>query len=197
VDDFVRDLLARQPIEAAEERALARLARTGDPDARAALITAGMRSVVLRARLRGLGGEELRDAVQSGAIGLIRAIDRFDPDRGVRLATYAWHFIGAEMHREVLPDLPLGDLEPAVEERAAWSVDLLEGLPEELAAVIRMRFGLAEEAPVPMSRIAVAQHLGLSVAQVRTIEGKAMRQLRKRLAKVVDRAPPQRGADPP
>ncbi|MET1061572.1 MAG: sigma factor [Aeromicrobium sp.] len=197
MDDFVRDLLARQPIEAAEERALARLARTGDLDARAELITSGLRSVALRARLRGLSGEELREAVQSGAIGLIRAIDRFDPDRGVRLATYAWHWIGAEMHREALPDLPLGDLEPAVEDPGVSSTDLLEGLPEELAEVVRLRFGLAGDTPIPMSRIAVAQHLGVSVAQVRTREGKAMRQLRRGLAKVVDRAPPQRGADPP
>ena len=97
VDRYIQDLMSRAPIAADVEQGLARRARAGDVDARHELIESGLRSVALRARLLGLHGEDLRDAVQAGTIGLIRAVDRFDPDRGARLATYAWRWIGAEM----------------------------------------------------------------------------------------------------
>lgn len=196
MDRFVRELLALPLMEPAEELTLARLAHRGDGAARDALITSGMRAVALRARLRGLQGEELRDAVQSGAVGLIRAIDRFDPDRGVRLATYAWHWIGAAMAVDRRPDLPLGDEDRPAQDPELADPDLLEGMPEELAEVLRLRFGLGSGSAQPLPRHLVGERLGLTVAQVRTIEAKAMRQLRSRLAKVVDRAPPVGGADP-
>jgi RNA polymerase sigma factor (sigma-70 family) len=198
MDRFVRELLALPPMDAAEELVLARLARRGDRVAREALITAGMRPVVLRARLRGLSGEDLRDAVQAGAIGLIRAVDRFDPERGVRLATYAWHWIGAAMNVPHRHEVPLGDADRPVEDSSSQMADieLLDGMPDQLAEVLRLRFGLGDPTARPMPRRLVAERLGLTVAQARTIEAKAMRQLRTRLAKVVDRAPPQGGADP-
>jgi DNA-directed RNA polymerase sigma subunit (sigma70/sigma32) len=191
MDRFVRELLALPPMDAVDELALARQARRGDPAAREALITAGLRSVALRARLRGLQGEELRDAVQSGAVGLIRAIDRFDPDRGARLATYAWHWIGAAMVAERRPEVPLGDWDRAAPGAEPAELDLLAGMPEPLAEVLRLRFGLDDESTSTMTRHAVAERLGLTVSQVRVLEGKAMRQLRTRLANVVDRAPPR------
>lgn len=197
MDAFVRAWLTTTPLTAADERVLARRARLGDEEARSALITAGMRSVVLRARMRGLSGEELRDAVQAGAVGLIRAVDRFDPDRGVRLATYAWHFIGAEMTVDRRREVVLGDHEPTAEPSALQDPELLGGLPLEQVEVLQMRFGLGAQPAAPMTRRAVADRLGTSPATIRTIEGKAMRQLRRRLAKVVDRAPRQREADPP
>jgi DNA-directed RNA polymerase sigma subunit (sigma70/sigma32) len=197
VDASVRAWLTRPSLTASEERVLARRARSGDEDARSALIAAGMRSVVLRARMRGLRDEELRDAVQAGAVGLIRAVDRFDPDRGVRLATYAWHFIGAEMTTEVRREVALGDHDAATEVPCDPDTDLLEGLPSDQIEVLQLRFGIGSQLAVPMTRRAVAERLGVSPTTVRTIEGKAMRQLRRRLAKVVDRAPRQREADPP
>lgn len=173
------------------ERLLAERARRGDSEARADLIIAGLRAVVLRARMLGLSGEELRDAVQAGSIGLIRAVDRFDPDRGARLATYAWRWIGAEMVVARRPEVPLEEADGACHPHADVEDGLLDGLSDEGAQVLRLRFGLGDGDRSPMSRAAVAQQLGTSVARVRTIEGKAMRQLRERLAKVVDRAPLQ------
>ncbi len=198
MDPFVRHLLALTPLTAAEERALARQARRGDGVARAALITAGMRAVALRAMLCGFRGDEMRDAVQSGAIGLIRAVDRFDPDRGVRLATYSWHWIGSAMKLDqpggIAAEAPgLTDL--GVRPTHPSTVDLLVGVPDELAAVMRLRYGLGSTSGTPMTQRMTAQLLGLTVSQVRQREAKAMRHLRVRLAKVVHRAPPC-GADP-
>lgn len=198
MDQFVRDLMAARPLTPLQEQLLARQARDGDAAAREALITSGLRSVALRARMLGLRGEELRDAVQSGAVGLIRAVDRFDPDRGVRLATYAWRWIGAEMtcamsHREV----PLADADQPVSAPSVDECGLLDVLSDAEATVLTLRFGLASQGAAAMTRQGVADRLGLTISQVRTIEGKAMRQLRMGLAKVGDRAPRQREADPP
>lgn len=196
MDRFVRDLLSLPVLDAAEERALAILARGGDARAREQLITSGLRSVALRARRLGLKGEELRDAVQSGTIGLIRAVDRFEPDRGVRLATYAWQWIGAEMKAPGRRDVPLDDAGRSFGDDFADPDDLLDGLPDSLVEVLRLRFGLGPRAAEPMSRRAVGERLGLTISQVRTLEAEAMRQLHRGLAKVGDRAPLHREADP-
>ncbi|MBC7760628.1 MAG: hypothetical protein H7201_02275 [Candidatus Saccharibacteria bacterium] len=196
MDPFVRGLLDLSPIDADAERALARSARSGDVAARDALITSGMRAVVLRARMWGLAGEALRDAVQSGAVGLIGAVDRFDPDRGARLSTFAWHFIGASMVVRHPHEVGLEGFDREAPEPREMPTDVLEGMPPELAEVLSMRFGLDDGSPLPLPRRVVAERLGLSVAQVRTVEAKAMRQVSERLAKVVDRAPPVGGADP-
>ena len=200
MDSFVRTLMSAPPLAAADELALARLARAGDAAARAALITSGLRSVALRARMLGIRGDDLSDAVQSGAVGLIQAVDRFDPDRGVRLATYAWWWIGAEIGRRHRGDVPLDDVDCvadlAIDADLPDDDSLLDGLSDMAAEVLRMRYGLSSPRAEPMPRHAVAERLDLTISQVRTIEGKAMRQLRGRLAKVVDRAPLHREADP-
>ena len=195
VDTFVKTLLAQPQLAADDERALARRARSGDRAARDELITAGMRAVALRAMLHGYRGDEMCDAVQSGALGLIRAVDRFDPDRGVRLATYAWHWIGASMKQSRGPQTILGEADMADPEVVDRGVDLLDGLAGELAEVLRLRYGIGDSDAAPMTLSEVAQHTGLTVSQVRLREAKAMRHLRHGLAKVVHRAP-QRGAFP-
>lgn len=193
MDRFVRSLLSAPPIAAEDEIALARRARSGDERARRDLITSGLRSVALRACSLGFRGDELSDAVQSGAVGLIRAVDRFDPERGVRLSTYAWRWVGSEMARRHHLELPLDDVEPAVLDDTNEDIDVVDALLRTLsrdeARVLRMRFGVGDSSADPLSREVVGERLGLTISQVRTIEGKAMRQLRQGLAKVADRAP--------
>ncbi len=195
MDAFVKSLLALPQLAAADERSLARRARLGDVAARDELITAGLRAVALRAMLHGFRGDEMRDAVQSGAVGLIRAVDRFDPDCGTRLATYAWHWIGSAMRQSRDSDTFSVALDRVATDVVGSGDDLLTGLPDELADVIRLRYGLGAPDAVPMTLDEVAHTRGLTVAQVRHREAKAMRHLRLGLAKVVHRAP-HRGADP-
>lgn len=194
MDAFIKTLLAQPQLAAADEQSLARRARSGDPAARDALITAGMRAVALRALLHGFRGDEMRDAVQSGALGLIRAVDRFDPDCGARLSTYAWHWIGSAM-KQARRDDPLNASDELFGESVSDGHELLLGLPDELAEVVRLRYGLGAPDAAPMTLGEVAHTCGLTVAQVRLREAKAMRHLRVGLAKVVHRAP-HRGADP-
>lgn len=194
MDDYLRSLLAQTPLDADAERRLARLARAGDPEARSALIVAGMRSVVQRALMLGLRGEDLRDGVQAGAVGLIRAVDRFDPDHGARLATFAWAWIGAALAARASEEVELvGDRSDPRGPEEAWT--LLDGLAPSLAEVVRLRYGVVP-GESPMSRRAVARQLALSESKVRTIEAEAMRHLRTHLARIGDRASRSREADP-
>jgi RNA polymerase sigma-B factor len=71
----------------------------GDLQAREALIEQYMSLVRSLARRYSYRGEQLEDLVQIGAIGLIKAIDRFDIDRGVELTTYATPNIIGEIKR--------------------------------------------------------------------------------------------------
>ena len=71
----------------------------GDLSARRQLIEQYMSLVRSLARRYSYRGEQLDDLVQIGAIGLIKAIDRFDIDRGVELTTYATPNIIGEIKR--------------------------------------------------------------------------------------------------
>jgi len=82
--------VARTPIlSEAEEKELVGRMRQGDRAARERLIVSHLRLVVSMAREYGDTGLDLLDLIQEGNLGLIEAVDRFDPSRGVRLATYA------------------------------------------------------------------------------------------------------------
>lgn len=71
----------------------------GDEAARNALIRRH-RPLAVRIAIRYMGpGEELEDLVQVAMIGLIKAVDRFDPSRGVRFSTYAGSTIAGEVKR--------------------------------------------------------------------------------------------------
>ncbi len=86
-----------------EEQGLARRFReTGDLEAARGLIMAHLRFVVHVARSYSGYGLALGDLVQEGNIGLMKAVKRFDPDQGVRLVSFAVHWIRAEMHEFIL-----------------------------------------------------------------------------------------------
>ena len=86
-----------------EEQALARR-YTGEDDLDAAkqLVMSHLRFVVHVARGYSGYGLQLGDLVQEGNIGLMKAVKRFDPDHGVRLVSFAVHWIRAEMHEFIL-----------------------------------------------------------------------------------------------
>ncbi len=94
----------RVPVLTVEhEQALARRhILEGDLDSAKELILAHLRFVVHVARGYKGYGLPLGDLIQEGNIGLMKAVKRFDPDQGVRLVSFAVHWIRAEMHEFIL-----------------------------------------------------------------------------------------------
>ena len=85
-----------------EEKSLAlRYQNENDLDAARRLIMSQLRFVVYIAKGYSGYGLSLADLIQEGNIGLMKAVKRFDPDRGFRLVTYAVHWIRAEIHEFV------------------------------------------------------------------------------------------------
>lgn len=85
--------------EGETERLFARLRETGDETARAQLIELHENLVRFLAAKFANRGEPLEDLIQVGLIGLINAIDRFEPNRGIKFSTYATPTIVGEIKR--------------------------------------------------------------------------------------------------
>ena len=99
MNTYLRDISRYQPLNAQDEHTLAHLARQGDTEARNQLIQAHLRLVVNIARHYQRPGVELLDIVQEGNIGLIKAVDQFDPTQGSRLTTVAFYWINKQIQR--------------------------------------------------------------------------------------------------
>lgn len=189
----VHALLAGPALAAEREFALACAARGGDRGARAELAEASLRLVALRLANLRVPARHADDAFQSGTLGLLAAIDHFDPDRGVRLATYAWPWITAGIRSGIPHEGGLGMAGAAsmtLDRGTSDDVGLaVASLPAPLSDVVRLRFGLGEAAGGWRTRADVAARLGLTVAQVRWVEQQAFAKLRLCLARLGHRAP--------
>jgi len=103
LDQYIHAAFKIPVLSATEERSLAlRLQAEGDLDAARELVMSHLRFVVRIARGYSGYGLALGDLVQEGNIGLMKAVKRFDPDAGVRLVSYAVHWVRAEIHEFVL-----------------------------------------------------------------------------------------------
>jgi RNA polymerase sigma-32 factor len=90
-------------LSAEEERSLAQKLRDhNDLDAARQLVLSHLRLVVAVARGYLGYGLPHADLIQEGNIGLMKAVKRFDPERGVRLVSFAIHWIKAEIHEHIL-----------------------------------------------------------------------------------------------
>ena len=102
--DAYLERVSRVPVLSREdEQALARRFReNGDVDAARDLVLSHLRFVVHIARGYSGYGLPMGDIVQEGNVGLMKAVKRFDPEMGVRLVSFAVHWIRAEIHEYVL-----------------------------------------------------------------------------------------------
>ncbi len=89
VDIYLCEIARTRLLTAVEERDLAARAQAGDAAARERMVAANLRLVVSIARRYQQRGLPLLDLAQEGSLGLLRAIEKFEPDRGFRFSTYA------------------------------------------------------------------------------------------------------------
>ena len=103
IESYVQAVNRFPVLSAEEEVALARRFRDeGDIDSASRLVLSHLRVVVAIARGYMGYGLPHADLVQEGNIGLMKAVKRYDPERGVRLVSFAVHWIKAEIHEFVL-----------------------------------------------------------------------------------------------
>ncbi len=103
IDSYVHSVNQIPILTLEEEQNLARLLRESDDIAAARqLVMSHLRFVVKIARGYSGYGLQQSDLIQEGNIGLMKAVKRFDPDVGVRLVSFAVHWVRAEIHEFIL-----------------------------------------------------------------------------------------------
>lgn len=200
-----------QPLSADEETRLVEACRKGDEDARNLLIEHNLRLVAHVARKYAMNSVDSDDLISIGTIGLIKAVSSYDPDKGIRLATYAARCIENEilMHlratkklqNEVSLNEPLGtdkegneisliDILGCEDEEVDERVDLTQKI-KKLYRLIRSTLEGREQIIIRLryglcggggkTQREVAESLGISRSYVSRIEKKALTKLHEGL----------------
>lgn len=147
--DRYRDSLGqRKPLKPEAERQLARDWRAGNEKAGRDLVQHSLPFVIRIAREYLRWGIPLEDLIQQGNLGLLKAAERFDPDQGCRLVTYAAYWIRAEIRDYVVRHYRIVRLGSTRTERRAMrayrrqsiadhkELAELSGMPEKRAAML-------------------------------------------------------------
>jgi len=150
---YLNDIGHARLLTAEEEKECARLARQSDAGGRHRLIVSNLRLVVRIARRYAPRGMAMMDLVQEGNMGLMRAVDKFDPERGFRFSTYATWWIRQNIERSMMNQMR--------------TIRLPIHVVKELNACLRESRRVLREHSQSASTEQIAQNLGKSVANVR------------------------------
>ena len=159
LDDPVKTYLkeiGRVPLLSAEEEAaLARAAQAGDEDARRRLSEANLRLVVSVAKRYAGRGLPFLDLIQEGNLGLMKAAEKFEPDRGFKFSTYATWWIRQAITRAIADQ--------------ARTIRIPVHMVETINKVIRVSRQLLQELGHDPSPEEIAEEMNMPVDKVREI----------------------------
>jgi RNA polymerase sigma-32 factor len=170
LESYVQAVNSLPLLSAEREQELARRFRgNGDLEAARELVLAHLRVVV--AISRGYLGYGLpqADLIQEGNIGLMKAVKRFDPERGVRLVSFAVHWIRAEIHEFILRNWRMVKIATTKAQRKLFfnlrslKSSLATLGPEEVKAVAR-QLGVKPEEVVEMETRLAGRDVALEPA---------------------------------
>src|SRR6266403_3393881 len=150
-------------LELQEEYMLAKRWREhGDRDAANKLVTSHLRLVTKIARDHGGYGLAISEAISEGNVGLMQAVERFKPEKGFRLATYAMWWIRAAIHEYILRSWSLVKMGTTVNQKKLFfnlrkaknRISALEegDLRPDQVKLIAQRLGVADADVVDMNR---------------------------------------------
>ncbi len=163
-----------------------------DAEAKATLIEHNLRLVVYIAKKFDNTGVGVEDLISIGTIGLIKSINTFNPERNIKLATYASRCIENEIlmylrrnsrhKQEVSLDEPLNVDWDGNELLLSDILGTEEDVIYRERMIINMRFGLGSREGREMTQKEVATLLGISQSYISRLEKKIMRQLKKEMS---------------
>src|SRR4030081_3478922 len=102
LETYLREINETALLTADEEKSRARAIETGDTEARDRMVRANLRLVVNIARGYTGKGLSLQDLIEEGNLGLLRAVEGFDPAMGTRFSTYASYWIKQSIKRALI-----------------------------------------------------------------------------------------------
>mgnify|MGYP006302892985 CR=1 FL=1 len=159
LDAYIQAVNTVPVLSVEEEKTLAeRLYYHDDLEAARGLVLAHLRFVVHIARSYSGYGLALSDLIQEGNVGLMKAVRRFDPEKGVRLVSFAVHWIRAEIHEFVLRNWRIVKVATTKAQRKLFFN--LRGAKKKLGRLN------------PEETERIAEDLGVSTAQVKEMEGR-------------------------
>lgn len=157
--DYLVRITRHPALDREQELALARRFATGERKAGELLVCAHLRDVVVIARgYRGYG-QPLAELVAAGNLGLVRALGRFDAERGLRFMTYAGYWVRAEMLSHVIEHWSVVELG-----RSSLQTRLFFGLARERARLE----SLGVRGPELVA--ALAEHFGCAPEHIATMQ---------------------------
>ena len=157
LDQYIQSVNRIPLLTEKEESDLARSLRDeGDVEAARKLVLSHLRVVVAIARGYLGYGLPHSDLIQEGNVGLMKAVKRFDPDRGVRLVSFAIHWIKAEIHEYIVKNWRLVKIATTKAQRKLFF---------NLRSMRRSNSTLQGD-----EVLAMAEHLGVKPEEVREME---------------------------